>query len=395
MALEYTDLDQLRISEIKTESLNQTFSKMVRNDMALLPNTGVSPGVWERKWYNDDSVAGYSEGDAVWLNTEDIDEFVKNKESDIYAYAEQNQQLKQKLDDLSSAESTSDRYSLMKKFVTGEYDPQKGCLYYLGELTDRVQIRISRTGNNKTLPTDDNAWYDFFEHYEDADVELSIRQQFDIARTSALADHILDYHLSGAYEAKDISAQYLLADMSNISGEQKFNSHFWYDKTMDGFDRVKVTVSRKYSGGRVKQFKIWASGLLEHSGIVMASDPEETGDSSDGRVYTVRLDWEYGSGSNAMTYDYPSTGFIAYYGAEKYVESGSGVTEIPSVNVGTEMRYDVRVTPFKAGGLPYATDPRQLETCFYRNSSFGFVLPPGCDSFSYSVRGYSKAANRM
>jgi hypothetical protein len=36
-------------------------------------------------------------------------------------------------------------------------------IYYLGNLLDKVQIRISLSDNNDKLPTDDNYWTDFFD----------------------------------------------------------------------------------------------------------------------------------------------------------------------------------------------------------------------------------------
>lgn len=67
--------------------MNTALGKLVKNDLALNPYNFGIPLLWECKWYNNPAVKGYSKGSAVWLNTEDVEEFIKQKHEVIYNYA--------------------------------------------------------------------------------------------------------------------------------------------------------------------------------------------------------------------------------------------------------------------------------------------------------------------
>ena len=50
----------------------------------------IQPGIWECRWYNDtgNSDLYYNKGDAVWVNTEQPDEFVTAHTADIDMYVQ-------------------------------------------------------------------------------------------------------------------------------------------------------------------------------------------------------------------------------------------------------------------------------------------------------------------
>lgn len=60
-----------RDENITDVRLNQSFNKMLENDLALSPNNSIEPKIWECRWYSDENVRGYDKGYAVWINTED------------------------------------------------------------------------------------------------------------------------------------------------------------------------------------------------------------------------------------------------------------------------------------------------------------------------------------
>jgi len=55
--------------------IDNAIDQMVRNDVKLLAEPKVAPKIWCCKWYNSASKNNltYKKGDAVWINTEDVD----------------------------------------------------------------------------------------------------------------------------------------------------------------------------------------------------------------------------------------------------------------------------------------------------------------------------------
>ena len=60
----------------------------MENDFSIIPSETMEPIIWECKWFNNPSISGYSQGDACWLNTENIDEFILYNHNKIYEYSE-------------------------------------------------------------------------------------------------------------------------------------------------------------------------------------------------------------------------------------------------------------------------------------------------------------------
>jgi hypothetical protein len=87
--LMYESLDDLAIGKednITDARLNETFTKLIKNDDSLAPVNTSEPQIWECRWWNviyDKSASvderkkyGYPKGQAFWYNTEDLDAFM-------------------------------------------------------------------------------------------------------------------------------------------------------------------------------------------------------------------------------------------------------------------------------------------------------------------------------
>ena len=149
---------------ISIKMLNQAFANLVRSDNNRTVDDSDMPGLWEQRWYNerDNSDLYYQVGDAVWVNTERIDDVVNVRQDELYAYAASNAALRQKLDERLDAEDMSGYLALLKDFALGNIDKRKGPIYFLGDLTANVQIRISLSANNTTYRTAPDCWELYF-----------------------------------------------------------------------------------------------------------------------------------------------------------------------------------------------------------------------------------------
>ena len=97
---------------------------MVNNDKKLFPNTGYAPKIWECTWYNSPvnsysvETYGYHKGDAVWINTEDLDEFVKHNAEHIREVIAGNSKFKIAFESISGNEKNETEF--LKKVVVGD-----------------------------------------------------------------------------------------------------------------------------------------------------------------------------------------------------------------------------------------------------------------------------------
>ena len=387
-------------STINVKTLNAAFAALLENDYQTAVSGKKMPGIWEQKWYNDQDNTSlhYGLGDVVWLNTESIDDIVRNRADDLYAYSAGNSLLRKQLDELRQNDDMSGYYAKLKQFALGQVDKRKGPIYWLGDLTKPAQIKISTKADNTAFPDDSSSWVDFIWSSSIEDVQLSIKLFHEDQTTAQLSSHCDDYHLANAAMSKqDIVDTYLLKDFSNmpLSAMQKFNSHYWYEPTMNGFDHVRAYQQKKSTNGLVKWFMLWNSGYLEHGGIIDIMNPVE-GDTyaSNSKTYTINLSWTYNNNKLSPIYDYPSEGLIQFYGREQWYESGNVQSSMPESYIGRNYRYDVTVTPVCSKSTPYSvlSDGKydSIDVCFMNNGSFSFTLPnTNCTKFCYSVRGYT------
>lgn len=94
--LVYTDLSSVEIKAgrdggLNVQNFNDALQAMISNDTHLVMDGGAGPGVFERSWWNNDSISGYAAGAAVWLNTESRSDFLNVRKQDIIKYVIGNQ----------------------------------------------------------------------------------------------------------------------------------------------------------------------------------------------------------------------------------------------------------------------------------------------------------------
>lgn len=396
MGLIYNNLKDVQINAetgISFGAVQNIYAKMLSNDM-VLSQSSIMPGIWCNPVYSDPFAVGYAKGDAVWINTEDINDFITAYEQTIIRQARFDTMVSRQFDDLSSNAYAAQRRELCRQLVLG-YEGRPP-MYYLGDLSKPVQIRISTKDNNTALPTDDSCWKNFFTHYDPDETRLSIFNLFQQSLTNALDEHVMSYHLSGIYNSSEqIAERFLLNDMSNLSGKQTFTSHYWYSPVLSGYDQVKAFYHVKYGENTCKWFRIWQSGLLEHGGIVDCNNPS-AGDSFGYGIYTVKLDWQYAD-SKAPVYDYPQPGFQQFYDIQPVTTDGQSV---PDSTLGKTRRYSISVSPLNCCSEPYGQDATGkindcASICFIDNNRFGLMLPNTDVVYSYYVKGYSQLARKF
>lgn len=232
MNLKYS-IDDILIKndqKITDKTINNSFQKLIENDFSIFSNSDMEPQIWECKWFNNPNERGYSQGDAFWLNTESIDDFVVSKNSQIYEYARNNSYLKDKIKKYEY--NNSEIHELYKNILSGYYDRKYNiklsALFEIGNLKEKTQIRISKIDNNKYSIFDDDYWMDFF-------VREGSIENLDSVFNNILSTHIEKYHLSS--ENIDLE-DYANIEMDNISKIQKLMNHTCeiHNSTRYGFD---------------------------------------------------------------------------------------------------------------------------------------------------------------
>ena len=93
MLNDFSEIGLSVVKNLNTRILNISLQKLAENDTAILPPNDYIPKIWENRWYNDETIAGYSKGDLVWKWTMDSDSFIENFAGLIQDYANNNQRL--------------------------------------------------------------------------------------------------------------------------------------------------------------------------------------------------------------------------------------------------------------------------------------------------------------
>lgn len=416
MSLKYTDSQQVQISRkdgFRISTVNTVIRRLIENDLSFF-GIGVQPTVWERRWYNDENNSGlyYKKGDAVWVNTEPADEFVRAHIADIDRYAQERSDVRYKLMVLSAENDTAGIYQLYRDMALGLGDFDKE-LYYLGNLLDPVQIRISLSDDNNMPPSDNGWWADFFDRtHNESFYRRQILSAAEAQLSSTYEKHLIDYHLSGLQDPGGFCEKYLRSDLANIGKTQKFVNHAWYQSDMTGFDHVLRFVIQTFdkNSGQYRWFRIWKSGYLEHGGVVSVNRTigNDSIDSAS-RLFTVGFSWKYGGDKTAPSYDYPVQSIGGFYSHDRQIYTG-GVNAsdyVPAPDaLGRTYRYVVDIQPIQSLGASVAAGPYPKVECdrFLRypgrevtkmnNSSFTFLFAPGISTYSYYVKGFTTAVAR-
>src|SRR5574344_676909 len=371
---ELSDIFLLAEENITDANLNKILGKFIANDSVLSCTSDDFPGLWECRWYNNSSIKGYSRGDAVWLNTEDMTSFIMNNSDKIYDYASKNPYLKDKIKKFQA--NVPSIYFLYKKIVSG-YDLDGISLpplFVLGNITSMAQIRVSLSDDNKALPTDDSAWKDFF-----------INNQFELLSNDlcsimdeALSIHLSTYHIGvdkdDSSEISSILSTYLKNDFSNAKYLQIASDSSNLNTT--GFDFIKEFAEIKLDDNCVRWFRLWNSGILEHGGIALADE--------DARIYEVRLDWTYGNNLTAKIYEYPIDS-ESFYGIYNSFDTGDAIDTSKLLN--ENHRYSIELTPIKDS--IFLSDAYSDEVDDYSNHIINEACMLKNDSFSVKLNSSS------
>lgn len=371
MSLEHPYFEDVRNGVVSLDQMNRSARMLVENDLRLVDAMHDVPAVWECRWYNDDAVAGYGRGDAVWVNTEDPVQFVKGRMDEIRSYVV-NSSYCGRYKAISSDPSLEQQMFLDMCQGTNGYRR----LYYLGELSSRARIRVSQVGGNKTLPSDDSAWADAIgvsseQSYKDAILDL-LQKRFEVA----LSSHVETYHLCSETMA-GLTGTYLLNDFSNIQSSQGLMTHSLVarESQMTGFDSV-VEYLRRDDGDWCQWCRLWRSGYLEHGGILKCGI---------GTV-DVSLNWQTESGKQSFVYDYQPVYGGLYAVGHQFLVGGESSSPDGQCLDG-QCTYCVRVTPHAvAGSSMLGAVPEIFDV---RNDGFRFSnADRKSTSFSYSATGF-------
>lgn len=318
------------------QQLNNTLRKLIQNDSLFIDGKRISPQLWECKWLNNDSVSGYPKGYAVWINTNSYESVFAANRQHIFDYAQNNPVLRQMLDQLDPEDSKAIDQLLMSAMV-GSASSMVPAIYFLGDMSDHVQIRISTVDNNKTYPDDDSCWKDFYIRSTFEDNCKLLEETAISCFTDAFSQHVDKFHLEGIDEDILNSMGFFkkspILDLRNIQ-LQNFYDHT-YCTEMDGFDFVKAW---KTNEDKTQWCRIWNSGYVEQGGFA----------ENDGSGL-IRV-------SFMASYNYPIGAKFYQSGYEAYVDGQlcAYCGDEMSGSLPAAKRYIVTVTPEMKDDAEYA-----------------------------------------
>lgn len=393
MAVKFNDINQLTIqrNEFVTDTaINNILSKLHQNDIDISPLTDFSPKIWECTWFNVDqeyhNYYGYSKGDAVWYNTEDIFSFISKNSDLIYYYASNNNILRNiiKVFDPTSEEIFNLYVSIIQGYEYYDIKQQKKKLqplFDIGTLTDDVQIYVSLVDKNTKAPSEDpdgKYWKKYIKHYKDDKINNNI----SVIANLLMQQHIENYHLGQDKLTNDeintIKNKYVKSDLSNLdnSAKQKMTNIAGSNDLL-GYDQIKQTVVSK---DKTKWFREWTSGYLEHGGIVSI-----TTTSTD-----IEFNWEYAeheTNLSAPSYSYYESS-ESFYGRINKFDTSAEYTK--NGNLGKSSRYVVNITPYKQPNYPQNLEQNsflQVEVTNIKNTGFSIKTNTMGD-YVYYVSGF-------
>ena len=264
-------------SQKKNEQvLNGIFAKLLRNDFYIGGDVGLAPTIWECRWYNDQTIRGYSKGDACWLNTENEQSFITAKADTIYNYGVNNPYIGNSIKPLSEDPS---QISLYRNILSGYYTDGMAhplsALFYLGDQERATQIRISRVDDNKHPVTDDRYWKSVFARMDE--VSDVVDAQLCNTMSTLIDNHLSAYHMNLSSLNTD---DRLLKDFGNVT-LQRYGS-YEPDYSVSGYDcmistditypNLDVATLNLPELNRMHIAKFWSrkwnSGLVENDGTV-------------------------------------------------------------------------------------------------------------------------------
>lgn len=420
----YEDICLSVVPNLNTKVINTSLSALVENDVTILPKNNYIPSIWERKWFNDDSIPGYNVGDVVWKYVLDGDQFLKNYASLVFDYAKKNDRLKfylssanyandkdkfhnvisgyQEIVGYDISSNPPNRIPIWKQFLPSLfdycYDYQTNTYRYEDSQMCAVQIYISLSDNNKAELSDTNYWHNIvLKTNNELSTYLSTAFQKEIDQ------HIKNYHLDGAKELSTFDSLLLKRDFSNFNMDEIYNpltviNHNAYINSY-GFDYVikfaKTQISSYLSGVNdprpmYKWYRLWNSGYLEHGGVVYVPSCDfKYSENISSYIISVNLDWIDDSGNYAPIYDYPRLLSTTSFYGEQYDKLYYGINKTSSIIddyqtnnkfLGQQKRYSISLTPVILIESDILSSGRY--DSFEKLSSLAYPSPPTNDFVS-------------
>ena len=400
MGLIYTELNDLLLKNgdlVRRTDINKIFKKLIDNDNSILPNFNDIPGIWTCKWFNNELNNGYKPGDGVWINTEDENQFIFNFQDEILGYINGNQKLKRDFQ-YYSEKSSDTQIMFFKKVINGYTfsDGQKLTpLYYIGDITQPVQLRVCIKPDEgkqytKSLPTDNEHWMDFFKNSEENDKLFNTEKERVL--NNSLQEHINRYHITCSLEK--LSSDYVSMDLSNLDQKsfQLAQVNMKKPLNIQGFDFIKLFITKTLNNGTQRWFRLWNSGYLEHGGTINIKNISEFDEIIyNGKCCKVKLNWTYQNGENEIespTFTYDLITGNSFYQDEEYIFD-TDTKYNKDDNISDKNRYVIQITPqFITSGNPFKNNIfTEINTI--NNNNFSFRISENCDSYSYYCCGFT------
>lgn len=254
------EYDQVKLDkEVEVAALNEVLSKLLMNDKMLVPVDSIKPSIWIARWTNGEDA--YNKGDAVWVNAECVDDFVDAKEGLVKIYLKQDKRYEGRI---NAAEENGDRQALLEILREGVSEND---IFYIGDITQPVQIKICKRDGTKQPPSNSAYWEDFWVTSNESKCRDYILDQTTSYLTKRFNSHVHNYHLSGWTQSN--FSNWLDKEMESIPYDDHYHYYSHRSKSFyDGFDFVKKSETRLFGSGIVKWFRWWNSGFLEQGGVI-------------------------------------------------------------------------------------------------------------------------------
>lgn len=294
------------------DTLNKAFSNLINTDIQISRSFVDTIGIWHSRWYYNSSFVGYSEGDMVWLNTEEPLNFIKRHHKTIKQFTDLKAEVMTKLPEWNETDDSvvAQYWNAMSGYVESRsansvpLEP----IFEIGDYDKPIQLAVSLKNNNKDSVYDKNSWKLLFVNSKE-DQENIISTIVDLKDTT-LERHLIDYHLSGKEEY--VTAK--LSDYLDSPSQIDYNDapSKWYanynsssDKPQYGLDYVVASIRKPFLvDGNVSQYqavRYWKSGWIEHFGTIATHNSMFV--LSDGAFAKIPFDWKITNDeSNAKAY---------------------------------------------------------------------------------------------
>lgn len=381
---EYDDIKLTK--QVEIAALNEVLSKLLMNDKMLVPVDSIKPSIWVARWINGEDA--YNRGDAVWVNTEDIDSFVNSKTEYIKIYLRQDKRYYGRINQAEQNGDVQAMFEILKEGVAAND------IFYVGDITQPAQIKICKRDGTKQPPSNSAYWEDFWVTSTADKCRDYILDNTYRYLTSRFNKHVYNYHLSGWTESS--FSDWLDKGLESIPYDDQYHYYSHRSKSFyDGFDYVRKSETRLFGNGIVKWFRWWNSGFLEQGGVIDIDKIADSQDSTDGNMVTVNLGWS-GERHSPPSYNFVKIDGNSVYGSDSKFKAYGSETDISEVGLlDRKSAYSVTVTPISDGRQAYQTfngGEGFYDICpvlNVKNSSFQFIVDNTIKKYSFYTSGFT------